>query len=356
VTRRDPELDVDLQRFVDRAAAQIAVPPRPSLRTRRLGVLPLVGAAAVVVLVFVAALSVGRAINESRRAAATQPAASASIAAPRPSREPADLAELPDERAVLTALDAGGLRVHLIGGSKDEGILGTLLPARSFIITAGSAGADVLFLRGRGVGPINVCAAPGSTGRTVYFVYVAGQRTVGIDAGQAVYFLISSDYFVTAYDRTTRDALAGGLGLVAPDCTPTGFEIRPVAPAQTSGTGRASFDSNGDLVLAVSVRGPAAEIGRPPGDPQRSNLIWHLLTGTCAAWRTSTNPADPALKVLARWTLTPQQPDAQDFRYVIPRADLEVYRPYSPSASYAVAAYRNGGGGPLYACGDLPPL
>jgi hypothetical protein len=81
-----------------------------------------------------------------------------------------------------------------------------------------------------------------------------------------------------------------------------------------------------------------------------------LLTGTCAAWRTSTNPADPVLKVLARWTLNPQQPDAQDFRYVIPRADLEVYRPYSPSTPYAVAAFRNGGGGPLYACGDLPPL
>ncbi len=345
--RIDPELDADLQRFVDRAAAQIAVPARRAQPARRLAVLPLLGGAAVVVLVAAAALGFGRALSETRRAAATQPATSTPTTSARPSREPANLAELPDERAVLAAFDAFGLTVQMVGASKDEGDLGSLQPARVFIVTAGSAGADVLFLKGRGVGPIGVCGAPGSAvGRTTYAISVGGQRTITIDSGQDVYFLVSADYFAIAYDGGSRGALVRGLGPVAADCTqPIGFEIKPVAPAQTSGTGRAALNGQGDLVLDVSVRGPIDEITKP--GPFPANLIWHLLEGSCAAWQA--NEAGHA--VLARWTIDPQQADALTFRYVIARADLDVM-----SRPHSVAAFRNGGGGPLYACGDLPPL
>jgi hypothetical protein len=43
-----------------------------------------------------------------------------------------------------------------------------------------------------------------------------------------------------------------------------------------------------------------------------------------------------------------QQPDAMEFRYDILKGELdEMDRPH------ALAAFRNGGGGPLYACGDI---
>ncbi len=130
---------------------------------------------------------------------------------------------------------------------------------------------------------------------------------------------------------------------------PIAFDIRPVPPARTSGTGRATLNSQGDLVLEVSVRGPADEISRPVADVQTSNLIWHLLEGSCAAWQGN----EPGHQVLARWTLPPQRPDAMDFRYVISSADLAAQIMSRP---HAVAAFRNGGGGPLYTCGDLPAL
>ena len=350
--RIDPELDRDLQRFVDRAAAQIAVPARRAQVARRFALPRLLGSAGLAILVIAAALGLGRALNEARRVPATQPATTPPATSARPSREPADLAELPNERAVLAAFNAGGVVVQLIGGSKDESDLGTPLPARAFIVTAGRAGADVLFLAGRsptarGLAPIGVCGRPGSaSGRSTYDVYVGAQRTTTIDAGQDVYFLVSAEYFAITYDAGTRDALTRGLGLVPVDCTePIGFDIKPVASAQTSGTGRAGINGNGDLVLDVSVTGPTDEITRP--GPTPANLIWHLLEGTCSAWRAS----EAGHRVLARWTIDPQQPDAVTFRYTISRADLDVM-----SRPHAVAAFQNGGGGPLYACGDLPPL
>jgi hypothetical protein len=183
-------------------------------------------------------------------------------------------------------------------------------------------------------------------GRTTYAIYVGGQRTITIDSGQDVYFLVSADYFAIAYDPGSRGALVRGLGLVAADCTqPIGFEIKPVAPAQTRGTGRAGINGQGDLVLDVAVSGPADEITKP--GPFPANLIWHLLEGSCGAWGAN----EAGHKVLARWTIDPQRPDAVSFRYTVSRADLDVM-----SRPHAVAAFQNGGGGPLYSCGDLPPL
>lgn len=221
--RIDTDLDADVQRFVDRAAAQIAVPPRSAPRVRRLAVLPLFGGAAVLVFVIAAALGVGRALNDARGAVATQPAATAPRSpSARPSREPTGLAELPDEAAVVAAFGARGLSVATIGASVDDAALGRRVPARSFVVAYGppsggfGLGAEVLFLRGQGLGQIMVCDAPwGSLGRMIYSVYVDGQRTSGSDAVGPVYYLVSPDYFAIAYDIQSRDALAQSLGLVS---------------------------------------------------------------------------------------------------------------------------------------------
>ena len=122
------------------------------------------------------------------------------------------------------------------------------------------------------------------------------------------------------------------------------FDIEPVPPARTSGSGRASLNAQGDLVLEVSVTGPAEEISRTDAIPA-SNLIWHLLEGSCAAWERN----ESGHQVIARWIVPPQTLDTIDFRYVVAHADLD-----SLTHPHAVAAYRNGGGGPLYACGDVP--
>lgn len=85
----DPDLDRDLERFVERATAQIAVPPRQAQRARRLALLPLLGSVAVLVLVVAMGLGVGRALNDARAVAATQgPATIRPLASTTPSREP----------------------------------------------------------------------------------------------------------------------------------------------------------------------------------------------------------------------------------------------------------------------------
>ncbi len=127
------------------------------------------------------------------------------------------------------------------------------------------------------------------------------------------------------------------------------FDIRPVAPSLTSGSGKAGLDISGALVLEVSVRGPAAEISRAGSDPLQPNLIWHVVEGDCAAWREP--GVETRHQVLYRWTPVPAKADAMDFRTVIAASYLgDLSRPH------ALAAFRNGGGGPQYACGDIPPL
>nr|HEV8670828.1 hypothetical protein [Candidatus Limnocylindria bacterium] len=129
------------------------------------------------------------------------------------------------------------------------------------------------------------------------------------------------------------------------------FDIRPVAPSLLSGSGKAGLQASGAtgaLVLEVSVRGPADEISRAGTDPLEPNLIWHVVEGDCASWREP--GAASRHQVLYRWSPPPTRADAMDFRAVISRSDLDdLARPH------ALLAFRNGGG-PLYACGDLPPL
>jgi hypothetical protein len=125
------------------------------------------------------------------------------------------------------------------------------------------------------------------------------------------------------------------------------FTIRPIPPSLSVGSGKAVINGAGDLVLTVSLRGPAGEITRTARNGQlEPNLIWHLVEGDCAAWSRN----DTSHTVLIRWTIQPESADVSEFTYVVPRSfrgDL--------GQPHALAAFRNGGGGPLYVCGDMPP-
>lgn len=154
--------------------------------------------------------------------------------------------------------------------------------------------------------------------------------------------------WVRSPDANVRYTVLTALDALLDPSSATGrsisFEIKPVPPSQTTGTGRATLTPGGDLVLEVSVHG--SEVMRTDPSP-RPNFIWHLLEGTCAAWQRN----EPGNKVIARWELPAQQLDAQEFRYVVTKSELDdMTRPH------AVAAFRSGGSGPLYACGDVAPF
>jgi len=125
------------------------------------------------------------------------------------------------------------------------------------------------------------------------------------------------------------------------------FTIQAVPPSVTAGTADATINSDGDLVLTVSVRGPAQEISRTgQGGRPEPNLLWHLVDGNCAAWiRGETNH-----EVRAVWSIDPNRVDLNEFTYVVSKVFVGDLR-----LPHALAAFRNGGGGPLYTCGDLPP-
>lgn len=147
--------------------------------------------------------------------------------------------------------------------------------------------------------------------------------------------------------------LSAVIAVTAIACQPSpawrGFDIRALPPALTTGSGKAALNGAGDLMLDVSVRGPAEEVSRQGQNPLEPNFIWHVVEGDCAAW--SQPGVESRHKVLYRWTPVPTQPDAMSFQTTIPKSSLD-----DMSRPHALAAFRNGGGGPLYACGDLPQL
>ena len=221
----DTERDMMLERFVDRAVAQISVPPRNAPRPRRLMLLPMLGGVVAAIFVVASALGIGVALNEARNGVASQ---SSSPPGSGPRREPADLAVLPWESGVVDALGAADLSVQSIGASHEEGALGARLPARVFTVTTPPAsggfgrGADVIFMKDGGLGSppaINVCGSPGTApGRTRSVTYVDGLRVGSSDNSATVYHLFNANYYVQAYDAATRDALQRALGLAPAQC------------------------------------------------------------------------------------------------------------------------------------------
>jgi hypothetical protein len=177
---------------------------------------PGLAVAAVLAAAFVLVITLNAARQVPAPAVLATPALPTRAASP--SREPMDLAVLPQEQAVLEAFDKAGIAVDLIGASKFESDLGVRLPARVFIVAAGSEGADVLFVPPAGIGDIRVCSGPGASGLTTSTVFVNGRRVSSGDSIRPVYYAMNSQYFVIAYDQRTREALIQGLGLTPARC------------------------------------------------------------------------------------------------------------------------------------------
>lgn len=157
--------------------------------------------------------------GEGRSASATASATPAPLPSAQPSREPRDLPQLAQEDAVLRAFQAAGIPVQTIGASKFADALGAPRPARVFIVAAGSRGADVLFLDAAPPG-LQVCAAPSPPGFVRYTVTINGQRaSIGdVPEGKPVFYLVSSQLFVIAWDEPTSAALQRGLGVAPARC------------------------------------------------------------------------------------------------------------------------------------------
>lgn len=169
-------------------------------------------------LPLVIALAIASACDGSVRSASATASPTPVLTAP-PSREPRDLAQLPQEDAVLRAFQAAGISVETVGASKFAGALGAPRPARVFIVAAGSRGADVLFLDATPAN-LQVCAAPSPPGYVRYTVSVNGQRASSGDApeGKPEFYLVSSSFFVIAWDEATSAALQRGLGVSLARC------------------------------------------------------------------------------------------------------------------------------------------
>lgn len=127
--------------------------------------------------------------------------------------------------------------------------------------------------------------------------------------------------------------------------------IWPTPGHQVSGRATVDVTAAGDLVLEVTIQGPQHEITRSEHADLGSNLIWpnliwHIVEGTCDAWVRET--ADRG-KVLYRFIEVSSSLESLSFRTTVAR----VWLGQIDSQPLALAAFRNGGGGPLYACGDL---
>ena len=120
---------------------------------------------------------------------------------------------------MVAALDAAGIRLTLIGGSKFETLLGERQRARVFIERAGAggAGADVLFLD-RPVSDVRVCVSKAASGLNRYEIFLGDRRVSDGEGVQSVSYSVSDRYFIQAIGEQFSEALMKGLGTKTPPC------------------------------------------------------------------------------------------------------------------------------------------
>lgn len=130
-------------------------------------------------------------------------------------------------------------------------------------------------------------------------------------------------------------------------------------------------DAAGGLQLQVSAVGPPEQLARPDPRPNYPNLIWHVITGDCATWRTESSPRTTPrqFQVLYRFSAELTAPGHETFRLKLLPASQPVDVPHlgsQPDGPYlvellpsqiqqplALAAFVNGGGS-LVTCADIP--
>jgi hypothetical protein len=141
------------------------------------------------------------------------------VGTPLPIREPGDLPRLPEERAVIEAIAAAGLRVDRVAVSKfEDHIFGERKRARVFGApiegTRDRVRVDVLFLDSP-VGEVRIC--PVDAGSNEYSIVTDGRR-VSVGSAQEIFFAVSDRLFVLASDLRVREALRSALDLTVPIC------------------------------------------------------------------------------------------------------------------------------------------
>jgi len=125
----------------------------------------------------------------------------------------------PEEAAVVAALDAAGIRVTRIGGSKFFGLLGDRQRSRFFLGAPGpaGAGADVLFLE-RPINNVRVCVSKAASGLNRYDIFIGDRLLSSGEGSQELFYSMSGRYFIQAFGKRFSDALMAGLGTVTPPC------------------------------------------------------------------------------------------------------------------------------------------
>lgn len=111
--------------------------------------------------------------------------------------------------------------------------------------------------------------------------------------------------------------------------------IQPLPGWTVSAQAQGWTTPNGAVLLRVEVSGPASE----------SDLIWHIVEGTCQAWSEASAQQRTAGRVFYRDTPLTGGADHYTFSMVIAREWLAY--------PLAVSAFVNGGG-PMVACGEIP--
>lgn len=125
--------------------------------------------------------------------------------------------------------------------------------------------------------------------------------------------------------------------------------IRPAPGFRSAGQVRVLTSADGGLQISVAVQGPPEEVSRDEAGRLVTNFIWHIVTGTCEAWMESSGAGTSAGQILLRFIEPPTGRDSLAFQRTIPLSELSG----AEGQPLALVAFRNGGGGPLYACADL---
>ncbi len=127
-----------------------------------------------------------------------------------------------------------------------------------------------------------------------------------------------------------------------PDTSLMTAAVRPAEGWEVRGQVAVWPTQGGDAFLRAEITGPPNELER---NGNHINLIWHVVSGDCAAWRDASGRQQNAGQVLYRDTPPVKSSGQQTFVLGLRQDWLKQ--------PLALAAFVNGGG-PFVACADLP--
>jgi len=317
---RMSDVDLKVQHFVERAVAQITVPPRTTSRSSPAASSParILRAGVLIAVVVIAAIGVGTALDAARSGlqsgAAPQPTPTFGIASGGYFGPTATIREVGGSGLFGDlALRPNGsgdylLRIYAwrrVGTAPVSGILGTQV---SWSIIPGSCPA--------------AASMPSGFTRTDLFDPVVGASSL---RGPTAWVLRDGQTPIACADLP----IEGARSLEPIPGSAVEARLQPAAGVQLSGRAFTSSTLSGDRLVRVVVDGSA--VARNDG---ATNIIWHLDGARCG---------DDRHTYSIRLTFPAQTPTHSEFTLVLAR-DTPVR---------SLAAYVNGGG-ELLGCVDLP--